>query len=72
MKFKFFPYIIVESPTFYFCMGWDWSRLFWLSLNDGVLFRDFYGVAFLGYFIIINLDPRREEKVKQVKDFLGV
>ena len=30
------------------------------------LFEDFYGVAFLGYFLIINLDPRREEKVKRL------
>jgi len=76
MKFKFFPYIIAESPTFYLCMGWDWSRLFWLDLNSGGLFRDFYGMAFLGYFLIMNLDPRREEKVKlytvKMKEFLGI
>jgi hypothetical protein len=76
MKFKFFPDILVESSSFYFHMGFDPSRLFWLVLNDGVLFEDFYGVAFLGYFLIINLDPRREEKVKRytakIKTFLGI
>jgi len=76
MKFKFFSYIIAESPTFYLCMGFDCSRLFWLVLNDGILFKDFYGVAFLDYFLIINLDPRREEKVKlytvKMKEFLGI
>jgi hypothetical protein len=57
-------------------MGFDPSRLFWLDLNSDAMFRDFYGVAFFGYFLIINLDPRREEKVKfytvKIKEFLGI
>lgn len=72
MKFNFFPYIIMESPSFYLCMGFDFHRLFWLDLNERTLFKDFYGVAFLGYFLIVNLDPRREEKINKIKEFLGI